>query len=337
MVPRNRELLHEIVAAYIETGEPIASRSIARRRGDSLSAASVRNIMADLDDEGYLHQPHTSAGRIPTEKAFRSYVQSLTLRRMAAAELERLRAGFGRLETVEQRVEYTSRMLMDMSRGVGIAAAIRRASPELEHIELVGLADRRVLMVVVTRDREVRNRVVQLDEPLSVGELTSIGNYVNRSFAGWTLVQVRKELASRLEHASATYDQILRQLTLLCTKGLLDIDSGPEVHMEGASNLLGLDLHLTKEKMRELFRALEEKKRVLELLDRFLEQPAGELGVHVGLASTHPAMGELSLIGVPVRLENGISAVLAVLGPMRMNYGRVMSAVRHMGQAFSTQ
>ena len=337
MVPRNRELLHEIVAAYIETGEPIASRSIARRRGDSLSAASVRNIMADLDDEGYLHQPHTSAGRIPTEKAFRSYVQSLTLRRMAAAELEHLRAEFGRLETVEQRVEYTSRMLMDMSRGVGIAAAIRRASPELEHIELVGLADRRVLMVVVTRDREVRNRVVQLDEPLSVGELTSIGNYVNRSFAGWTLVQVRKELASRLEHASATYDQILRQLTLLCTKGLLDIDSGPEVHMEGASNLLGLDLHLTKEKMRELFRALEEKKRVLELLDRFLEQPAGELGVHVGLASTHPAMGELSLIGVPVRLENGISAVLAVLGPMRMNYGRVMSAVRHMGQAFSTQ
>jgi len=106
MLPRSRELLHEIVAAYIETGEPVASRSIARRRGDTLSAASVRNVMADLDEEGYLHQPHTSAGRIPTEKAFRSYVQSLTLRRMAAAEIERLRAEFGRLETVEQRVEY---------------------------------------------------------------------------------------------------------------------------------------------------------------------------------------------------------------------------------------
>ena len=129
MVPRSRELLHEIVAAYIETGEPIASRSIVRRRGDSLSAASVRNVMADLDEEGYLHQPHTSAGRIPTEKAFRSYVQSLTLRRMAAAELERLRAEYGRLESVEQRVEYTSRMLMDMTRGVGIAAAIPSASP----------------------------------------------------------------------------------------------------------------------------------------------------------------------------------------------------------------
>jgi heat-inducible transcriptional repressor len=336
MVPRSRELLHEIVAAYIETGEPIASRSIARRRGDSLSAASVRNIMADLDEEGYLHQPHTSAGRIPTEKAFRSYVQSLTLRRMAAAELERLRAEYGRLESVEQRVEYTSRMLTDMTRGVGIAAAIPQMSPELEHIELVGLADRRVLMVVVTRDHEVRNRVIKLDEQVTPEELASISNYVNRNFAGWSLEQVRKELASRLEHASATYDQILRKLTLLYTKGLLDIESAPEVHMEGASNLVGLDLHLTKEKMRELFRALEEKKRVLQLVDRFLEQPAGELGVHVGLAATHPAMGELSLIGVPVRLENGISAVIAVLGPMRMNYSRVMSAVQHVGQAFST-
>src|SRR6266852_8880547 len=124
MDPRSRELLHEIVAAYIETGGPVASRSIARRRGDTLSAASVRNVMADLDEEGYLHQPHTSAGRIPTEKAFRSYVQSLTLRRMAAAEIDRLRAELGRLQTVEARVEQTSHMLTEMTHGVGIAAAI---------------------------------------------------------------------------------------------------------------------------------------------------------------------------------------------------------------------
>jgi heat-inducible transcriptional repressor len=169
---------------------------------------------------------------------------------------------------------------------------------------------------------------------LSGDELASIRDYVNRNFAGWTMEQVRKELSARLEHASATYDEILRKLTLLYSKGLLDFVAEPEVHMEGASNLVGLDLHLTKEKMRELFRALEEKKRVLELVDRFLEQPAGEIGVHVGLAATHPSMGELSLIGVPVQLANGISAVIAVLGPMRMNYGRVMSAVQNVGQAF---
>jgi heat-inducible transcriptional repressor len=336
MVPRNRELLHEIVEAYIETGEPVASRSIARRRGDSLSAASIRNVMADLDEEGYLCQPHTSAGRIPTEQAFRSYIQSLTLRRLAAVELERLRAEIGRLETVEQRVEYTSRMLMDMTRGVGIAAAMPHASPALEHIELVGLPDHRVLMVVVTRDHEVRNRVVTLDELVSSDELVSIRNYVNRNFSGWTLEDVRRELSARLEQASAAYDAILRKLTLLYAKGLLDMGSAPEVHMEGASNLVGLDLHLTKEKMRELFRALEEKKHVLELVDRFLEQPAGEIAVHVGLGEMHPAMRELSLIGVPVTLDSGISAVIAVLGPMRMNYGRVMSAVQHVGRALGT-
>src|SRR3954467_1930368 len=136
MLPRSRELLHEIVEAYIETGEPVASRSIARRRGDTLSAASVRNVMADLDEEGYLAQPHTSAGRIPTEKAFRSYVQSLTWRKLAVGDLDRLRAEFGRLESVEARVEHTSRMLTEMTRGVGIAAAIPRKSPALDQIEL---------------------------------------------------------------------------------------------------------------------------------------------------------------------------------------------------------
>jgi heat-inducible transcriptional repressor len=336
MVPRTRELLHEIVAEYIQTGEPVASRSIARRRGDDLSAASIRNVMADLDDEGYLMQPHTSAGRIPTEKAFRSYVQSLTLRRMAAAELDRLRADIGKLGTVEERVEYTSRMLTDLTRGVGIAAAIPPASAALEHVELVALPDQRVLMVVMTKDHQVRNRVVRLDEAVKPGELESIRNYVNRNFSGWTLEEVRRELAARLAHASATYDEILRKLTLLYSKGLLDIAAAPEVHMEGASNLVGIDLHLTKEKMRELFRALEEKKRLLELVDRFLEQPAGEVGVHVGLGEMHPAMRELSLIGVPVKLESGLSAVIAVLGPMRMNYARVMSAVQHVGQAFLT-
>src|SRR5712692_4724478 len=122
MTPRHQEVLHEIVEAYIATGEPVASRSVVRRRGGDLSAASIRNVMADLDEEGYLCQPHTSAGRVPTEKAFRSYVQSLTLRRIAMAELDRLREEFGKLETIEQRVEYTSRMLMDLTRGVGIVA-----------------------------------------------------------------------------------------------------------------------------------------------------------------------------------------------------------------------
>lgn len=336
MTPRSREVLHEIVQAYIETGEPVASRSIARRRYDALSAASIRNVMADLDEEGYLSQPHTSAGRVPTQKAFQSYAQSLRLRKLATDELERLRAEFGRLESVEARVEHTSRTLVEMTRSFGIAATMRQASPALDQIELVSLPDSRVLMVVMTRDHQVRNRVVTLDAALTPDELLGIRNYINRNFTGWTLETVRREIAGRLDHASAAYDQILRKLTELYAKGLLDIGEGPEIHMEGASNLVGIDLHLTREKTRELFRALEEKKRVLELLDRFLEKRAGEIGVHVGLAEMHPAMSGLSLIGLPVSLPNGISAVIAVLGPMRMDYARVMSAVQNVGWALNS-
>jgi heat-inducible transcriptional repressor len=335
MTPRNREILHEIVEAYIASGEPVASRSIAKSWPTPLSAASIRNAMADLDDEGYLIQPHTSAGRIPTPKAFQSYVESLGIRKIVAAEIERLRAEFRSLDTVEARMERTSRMLTEMTLGVGIAATIPSMSPALDQIELVALPDRRVLMVVMTRDRQVRNRVVTLEEKVGSEELASIRNYINRNFSGWLLEDVRQELAKRLAQASATYDEILKKLTVLYSKGLLDVEDSPEVHMEGASNLFVVDLQLTKDKMRELFRALEEKKRVLELLDRFLEKPAGEIGVHVGLGEMHPSMRQLSMIGVPVTLPGGLHAVIAVLGPMRMNYGRVMSAVQHIGQAFT--
>jgi heat-inducible transcriptional repressor len=253
---------------------------------------------------------------------------------MATAEIERLRSEIGKLDTVEQRVEHTSHMLTEMTRGMGIAAAIPQRSPALDRIELVSLPAGRVLMVVMTRDHQVRNRVVTLDEPVSSDDLDSIRNYINRNFGGWMLEDVRRDLGQRLEQASATYDAILRKLTVLYSKGLLELDASPEVHMEGASNLFAVDLHLTKEKMRELFRALEEKKRILELLDRFMEQPSGEIAVHVGLGEMHPSMRQLSLIGVPVILPTGVSAVIAVLGPMRMNYGRVISAVQHVGEAF---
>jgi heat shock gene repressor HrcA len=331
---RNVAILHSIVQTYIETGEPVASRTVARRLRENLSPASVRNIMANLYEEGYLAQPHTSAGRIPTEKAFRSYVKSLASRKLLGPEIHRLRSELGRADSMQERVERSSFMLMEMTRSLGIAAAIPTSGQTLDQVDLLALADRRVLMVVVTRDHMIRNRVVTLGAAMSQDELHSIRNYLNRNFSGWVLSDIRRELEGRLEHESAVYDAILKQLQVLYTNGLLDIDLDPEIHMEGASNLLGLDLHLTREKMRELFRALEQKKKILLLLDRFLEHPQGEVGVQVGLSEAHPAMGELSLIGISITLPNGMSGKMAVLGPMRMNYERVISAVLHVGQAF---
>jgi heat-inducible transcriptional repressor len=187
-------------------------------------------------------------------------------------------------------------------------------------------------MIVVTSDHAVRNRVLSLDEPLSEADLVSIRNYVNRHFSGWVLTAARRELQRRLAEESAAYDQILRRLNFFYAMGLFDADPLPEIYMDGASNLVGLDLHLTREKMRELFRALEEKKRILQLLDRFLDLPAGELDVRVGLEEAHPMMKELSLIGISVSQPSGLAAKIAVLGPIWMDYARVMSAVLHVGQ-----
>ena len=331
---RAHEILSSIVRSYIQTGEPVSSGSLSRRRNQQLSPATIRNVMADLAEEGYLSQPHTSAGRVPTEKAFRCYVKSLTARPIAAAEAERVRAELTVEDTVEGRVERTSRILMELTLNVGIAAALPSICQGLDRIELVALADRRVLMILVTSDQMVHDRVVLVEEPASQDELNSIRNYVNRNFSGWTLADARRELLRRLEEERAAYDATLRRLTVLYQKGLLELDQAPEVHMEGASNLVSIDLHLTRERMRDLLRALEEKKRLLELLDRFLEQPAGELGVHIGLEEAHPAMKELALIGMNFHLPSGMIARVAVLGPMRMHYEKAMSAVLHIGRTF---
>jgi len=333
---RHQEVLNSLVRAYIETGEPVGSRTISKRRSDELSPASIRNVMADLADEGFLSQPHTSAGRVPTEKAFRAYVRSLTASRVAAYEAERLRSELSALNTVGERMERSSHILMELTRNVGIAAAIPGLSQELDQIELVPLADKRVLIILVTRDQVVRNRVVVLDRTVSPDELTSSRNYINRNFGGWQLGDARRELLRRLAADRALYDAVLCNLQALCLRGLLDVDTSPEVHMEGASNLLGLDLHLTREKMRELLRALEEKERLIELLDRFLEHPAGELQVRVGLEEVHPAMRELALIGMTVQVGTGLPAKVAVLGPMRMHYERAMGAVLQTSRALES-
>ena len=332
---RENEILCSIVRAYIETGEAVGSRTLSRQRHEPLSAASIRNTMADLSDAGYLSQPHTSAGRIPTEKAFRVFVKSLSVRQPSAAHRERILSRFSDVESIEDRAERSSRILSELCRAVGIAAALPNEGQQLDQVEFMPLTDRRILMVCITRDRHVHNRVVRVEQDLSVEDLASIRNYINWNFAGWQLADIRRELLRRIEEERATYDQILQRINLLYHKGLLNVERNPHVHMEGASNLIGLDLHLTKEKLRDLFRALEEKEQILEILDRFLEQSTGQLGVFVGLEEAHPAMKELSLIGITVNLPGGGAGRFAVLGPMRMDYERAIFTVQQIGAVFA--
>ena len=334
--PRTLEVLHALVREYIETGDPVASRTLARNRKDGLSSATVRNIMADLADMGYLDQPHTSAGRIPTAKAFREFARPLLASRILAAELDRLREELASKTTLEERAEHTTHLLTSLTRNVGIFAAMPGDGQILDQVEFVLLPPARVLMVVATRDHIVRSHVVQLEDAVSQDDLASIRNYLNHNFSGWTLSGIRTELERRFRLESSTYNLIMRRLSMLYDKGLLEIGLSPHVHLEGASNLLGLDLHLTKERLRELLRALEEKKRLIALLDQFLESDSGGMQVQIGLADAHPAFRDFSLIGLTVQMPGGYQTRVAVLGPMRMNYTRAVSAVLHVGQALGS-
>jgi len=336
LTSRKAEILLCIVREYVETGEPVASRTIARRRRGALSPASIRNVMADLCEEGYLSQPHTSAGRVPTGKAFQLLVSEIGVPRSSRADEELLIESFRGVERVEEGMVRSSHLLTELTQNVSIAAAVPAASHTLNQIELLPLSDRQVLAVVVTHDRVVRNRVLTLDDDISADELASIRNYLNYNFHGWLLADIRQELERRLEIESAYYDALLKRLTALYSRGLLDIDLDPEIYLEGTPYLLGIDLHLTREKMRELLRALEEKKKLLRLLDRFLDQAPGGVAVQVGLGEVHPAMAELSLIGITVPTQSGLTAKVAVLGPMRMHYERVMSAVWSVGRALQS-
>jgi heat-inducible transcriptional repressor len=303
-------------------------------RSLALSPATIRNVMADLADNGYLAQPHTSAGRIPTGKAFQDFAGTLPSHPLPAADRQRILSQMQSGENLEERVEIASRVLTEITQNVGIASALPASAQELEHIELIALSGARVLMIVATRDLMVRHRVVTLDRDLKQDDLIQLRNYVNANFAGWTLEKARAELLRRIEEERALYDAMLQQLTLLCQKGLLVADPDPQVAMDGTSYLMGLDLHLTSERMRDLFRALEEKKHVVALLDRFLDSPQGQIGIHIGLADAHPLMGDLTLIGVTVDLPSGVRTRIAVLGPMRMNYEKVIPAVLQIGRTF---
>ena len=333
---REHEILSSAVREYIETGEPVASRTISKRRRDGLSAATIRNAMADLADRGYLSQPHTSAGRVPTEKAFRYYVRSVVASRISLVEAERIRLELCGAETAEQRVGLSSHILVEMTRNLAIAAAQPTAAQILDQIELVPLADGRLLVVLVTRDHLVRNRVITLEQPIAQDELVSIRNYVNHHYAGWTIGQIRLELVRRMDAERAAYDAMMRRLLVLYGKGLLELNDPPAIHMEGAANLFGIDLQLTREKMRDLFRALDEKKRLVTLLDHLLDANSGELQVQVGLEAVHPSMKPLCMIGLSVEMPSGLTAKIAVVGPVRMHYERVMGAVLHIGQSLAS-
>ncbi len=332
---RERDILTAIVETYISTGEPVGSRTLARSNRESLSAASIRNVMADLADAGFLEQPHTSAGRVPTPQAYRFYVKQLTGEaRLSPADESLIQGNLLGTQDLQEFMERTSHVLSLVSHGVGVtissSAGQRNA---LEHVYFQRLADKKVLAVVVMRNGLVRDRVLRLGNDLPISDLEAAAAYINQNFRGWEMESLRNEIAKRLQQERSEYDRLMTSVEQLCAQGALAAEAPAQsVYVEGASNLVITEQD--KERLRQLLATLEEKQRVVDLLSAYLDARQEAVRVVVGLEETMPHLSNFVLIGAPARVGDEVMGSLAVIGPTRMDYEHTISAVSYIARMF---
>jgi len=329
---REREILTAIVETFIATGEPVGSRTLARSNREGLSPASIRNVMSDLADAGYLEQPHTSAGRVPSSDAYRYYVEQLTGKARLSSEDETIIQGsLHGVADVQEFMERTSHVLSLISRNVGVAVAIGGPRNALEHVYFSRLGDQKVLAVVVTKSGVVRDRVLRLD--ISQADLDAAARFINENFRGWTVDAMRAELARRLEQERSEYDRLMTSVEQLYRQGALSADDGPQmVFVEGAANLVTTEQD--RQRLQEMLKTLEEKQKIVELLGAYLDAKQEAVRVVIGLDQTLPSMRNFVLIGAPARVGGEVMGSLAVIGPTRIDYQQAITAVSYIARLF---
>jgi len=329
---REREILTAIVETFIATGEPVGSRSLSRSNREGLSSATIRNVMADLSDAGFLEQPHTSAGRVPTTEAYRYYVEQISGQaHLSPGDENIIRDSLTGITDTEEFLERTSHVLSLISKNVGVTVAGGGQRNALDHVYFSRLGDQKVLAVVVTRSGLVRDRVLRLD--LSQADLDLAGRYVNENFRGWTMESIRGELERRLEQERNEYDRLTRSLEQLYKQGALETDQGTgAVFVEGASNLLTGEQD--RQRLQEMLKTLEEKGKVVRLLNAYLDVKQEAVRVVIGLDETLPSMSNFVLIGAPARIGGEVIGSLAVIGPTRIDYQHTMTAVSYIARLF---
>ncbi|HVP64526.1 MAG TPA: heat-inducible transcriptional repressor HrcA [candidate division Zixibacteria bacterium] len=331
---REQEILTAIVETYISTGEPVGSRTLSRNNREGLSAATIRNVMADLAEAGLLQQPHTSAGRVPSVEGYRYYVERLSGNTQLKPEEEQsLQTFFQGTTDVQDFMERTSHVLSLVSHGVGVAIATAGPKNALEHVHFQRLTEQRVLAVVVTRNGVVRDRVFRIQQELQQNDLDLAARYINDNFRGWTMEDLQRELSRRLEQERSEYDRLMRSLEQLYQSGALASDvASQDVYVEGIANLV--NRQEDAERLRQLLATLEEKQRVVELLTAYLDAQHEAVRVVIGLQQAMPDMGNFVLIGAPARVGQEVLGKLAVIGPTRMDYQSTIHAVSYITRLF---
>lgn len=331
---RNRQILSAIVRAYVDTGEPVSSRTISRRHGESLSPATIRNVMADLEDEGYLYQPHTSAGRVPTATAYRFFAQQVALQATLSPEDEEwIRGEFAAAKTAEEIAERAGHVLAEVSRGLGIVVSPPISKTVLEHVRFVLLPDGRVVVVLVSTGGNTRDKIIRPLRAFTQADLDLTADYLNREYVGHTLEAIRADLVARLANEQERYYQLTRDALTLCDPGMLEQGSTQRVYIEGAAQMASHEF-TDQAQLREVLVAIEEKHRLIALLAGCIDTP-DPVHVQIGVAGIDPAGEHLALISAPYSFQDQSQGTVGVLGPMRMHYERAITAVAFVARAFS--
>jgi heat-inducible transcriptional repressor len=325
LTPRQRHVLKAVIHDYITTGEPVGSRTIARHHLSDLSAATIRNVMADLEEIGYLFQPHTSAGRIPTDLGYRFYVDGLMQRpRLSKVEEHRIERGIrpvsGETETLMQE---TSRVLSELSRYAAVVLAPKLAHSTWRRIDFVHLNRGRILVVLVADSGLVQQKVIAIDEVLEQAELDRISRYLNSLLGGVTLHEVRNRIIAEMAEERDEFHHLMQRALELSSK-TMEGEEG-EVYIGGAVRIASQPEFADVRKMKGVFQAFEEKSKLVKILDQCLAQ--GGVRVIIGSESDVRELRDLSLIASPYRSGDHALGVLGIVGPKRIAYERMVALV----------
>ncbi len=330
---RSRQILEAIVEDYIATAEPVGSNAVARRHALPLSSATIRNVMASLEELGLLASPHTSAGRIPTDKGFRLYVDSLVgLRTITHTEkkqiLKRCRETGGNLTDL---LREASRTLSSLSSYTGIVVAPRFTTGMFRQIEFIKLGPRRILAILVTCSGAVQNRIVEVDQEFLAEDLVRMSNYLNSTLEGLSISQLHEKILHEMEQEKSRYDQLMLKALSLSKQALPEEQD--EVYIAGQSRIFEQPEFNDVSKMREIFQAFEEKGRLIKLLSSCMQAQ----GVQIFIGSETPLkeIAGMSLITSTYMSGANTIGLMGVIGPTRMGYSSVIPIVDYTAQLVS--
>lgn len=330
---RKQQILSVVVQAHVATGSPVASSAVARRLGKPISSATVRHEMADLEQLGYLSQPHTSAGRVPSGKAYEFYANQVAANAtLSPADQKRIRKALVAQETApETLVARAPHVLSELCHGVGLVVSPPLTRTPLERVQFLGIGGGRILTVVMTRTGLVRDKMINTREHYRPEELERMSDYLNQNFRGWTMEAMRSEMEQRVE---AERSHFLRHALALWSKSFDPQDERGTLHLEGAAHLLERAEAASPDELRELLQALEEKERLAHLLHDCLESGERPLGILVGLERLSPVMKDFILIGAPYGSGTQPLGSLGLLGRTRMDYKRAVTSVAYVALLF---